>query len=296
LDAFKKQVDHTNELFAQRHAIEHAVEKETAAFLFMSMLTDDCIDRGKALFDEGARYLGGIIETFGLTNASDSLVAIRELVYEKKVFTLEQLVKMTDSNFEGYPRERKLLLEAPKFGNDDPVADDFHTELSQFVCQNAAAKAAKNGLHFFLNCNLNVGGLHYSALSKASADGRCYGDSFALGNAPTAGRDKRGITALLNSLSKHEEPSSGYVQNLKLSRDLFAGENLEKTKRLIETYFETGGCQLMVTALNQQDLVEAMNEPEKYPNLLVRVAGWTSKFVDLPRRYQEEIANRTFYC
>jgi len=296
LEAFKKQIDHTNDLLAKRHALEHEVERETGAFLFMSMLTDDCIDRGKALYDHGARYLGGIIETFALTNVSDSLVAIRELVYEKRAFTLEQLVAMLDANFEGYERERHMLLDAPKFGNDDPVADQFHTELSRFVCESAKAAAKRNGLHFFLNCNLNVGGLHYSGSSKASADGRRYGEPFALGNAPTAGRDKSGITAVLNSLSKHRQPCAGYVQNIKLSQSLFQSENRAKTRHLLDTYFQNGGCQLMVTALSQQDLEAAMREPEKYPRLLVRVAGWTSKFVELPRRYQQEIVNRTHYA
>jgi pyruvate-formate lyase len=259
------------------------------------MLTDDCIERGRALFDDGARYLGGIIETFGLTNASDSLVAIRELVYKRKVFTLEQVVEMVDKNFKGFERERKLLFNAPKFGNDDPLADELHTELSRYVCESANKAGKRNGLHFFLNCNLNVGGLWYSRLAKGSADGRLHGEAYALGNAPTAGRDKNGVTSLLNSMRKHNEPNSGYVQNLKLSADLFRGERWQKTRCLLDTYFDCGGCQLMVTVIDQKELEDAVEHPERYPYLLVRVAGWTSRFVDLDKRFQREIINRTFY-
>ncbi|MBN1675493.1 MAG: hypothetical protein JXR37_30915 [Kiritimatiellae bacterium] len=295
LAAFKKQVDYTNDILAERQALEHKAERESAAFVFMSMLTDDCIERGKSLYDGGARYLGGIIETFGLTNVADSMVAIREFVYEKRAFTLEQLVQMLDANWDGCERERQMMLGAPKFGNDDPVADAMYRELCRFVCTSAAEKAAKHGLHFFLNCNLNPGGLSYATNTPASADGRRHGDAMALGNAPTAGRDKAGLTALLNSMSKNEGPHSGFVQNLKVNKSMFSPECRPKLKALLDTYFAAGGCQLMVTALNREDLENALKEPEKYQNLLVRVAGWTARFLELNPRYQAEILNRTLY-
>jgi len=295
LDAFKTQVDYTHDILAERHALEHKAERESAAFLFMSMLTDDCIARGKSLYDDGARYLGGIIETFGITNVTDSMVAIKELVYDKQVFTLEQLVKMLDANWKGYERERQMVLAAPKFGNDDPVADAMYQHLCEFVCSNAASKAEKHGLHFFLNCNLNPGGMSYSTHSPASADGRRKGEPMALGNAPTSGRDTCGLTALLNSMGKNCGPHSGFVQNLKVSHSMFSDGNRPKLKALLDTYFENGGCQLMVTTLNHDDLEKARKAPEDYPNLLVRVAGWTSKFVELPERYQLEIMSRTLY-
>jgi len=295
LDAFKKQIDFTNGVLARRHAIEHRVEAENASFLFLSMLTDDCIERGRALFDNGARYLGGVIESFGLTNVADSLHAIRELVYERKRMTLRALVQILDADFEGFEEERRMLLDLPKFGNDDERVDALYMDLRRFVCESANRQGHAAGLHFFLNCNLNPGGGYYRIRTQASADGRRAGENMAFGNAPTAGRDRSGLTSLLNSLALHVGPHAGYVQNVKVTQDLFAPANRPKLEALVNTYFRKGGCQLMVTALHRGDLEDAVQHPERHPNLLVRVAGWTSKFIELPDYAKKEVLERTFY-
>ncbi len=296
LDAFEKQVDYINERFAKRQAIEHKIHGENSAYLFLSMLTDDCIERGKGIFEGGVRYAGGIIETFGLTTVADGLYAINELVYKRKVFTLEQIVEMIDKDFKGYEKERQMLLSAPKFGNDIKEIDDFYTYLSNYVCQSAYNHAKPAGLHFFLNCNLNPGGPLYGRNTKASADGRFFGDALAVGNAPTAGRDKNGITALLNSMTKADHLHSGYVNNLKVSKGMFDSENIDRFRALLDTYFEQGGSQIMITVINKEDLENALKEPEKYTHIMVRVGGWTARFVELPPFFQKEIMNRTLYC
>jgi pyruvate-formate lyase len=294
-DAVKRQIDYTNGLFARRNKLENDVHAETAAFLFSSILMEDCIARGKSIFDGGVRYIGSQIETFGLTNTADSLAAIKKLVYDEKKLTLEQAVKIIDANFEGYEKERRMMLDCPKFGNDDTYADEIYADLCRFVNENVAAKAKQYGLDFFLNCNLNPGGVRYGAGMAASTDGRMVGDSLAVGNAPTAGADHSGLTALLNSMKKQFKLHSGFVQNLKVSRNLLTGKNLEKFKAAILAYFETGGIHLMITCLNRGDLERAMVEPEKYPNLLVRVGGWTARFVNLDKNIQKEIIGRTLY-
>ena len=189
----------------------------------------------------------------------------------------------------------ELMLSCPKFGNDDDYVDSIHTELSEYVCLSAYKAGKAAGLHFFLNCNLNPGGIYYSAFTPASADGRRNGDPMALGNAPTPGRDTSSVTALLNSMTKHPKCHAGYVQNLKVNKSMFAGENRAKFETLVDTYFKNGGIQLMVTALNKDDLQNALREPEKYQNLQVRVAGWTGRFLALPSQYQREVLNRTMY-
>jgi pyruvate-formate lyase len=294
-DALKKQIDYTNELFARRNKIENEVHARTSAFLFTSILTDECITRGKGIFAGGAKYLGSQIETFGLTNTADSLAAIKKLVYDEKKITLARLVKVLDADFEGYDDEFKMMRSCPKFGNDDSYADDLYEDLCRFVNENVASKAKQCGLDFFLNCNLNPGGVRYGEGTKASADGRQAGDALAVGNAPTAGFDTQGMTALLNSMKKQYKLHSGFVQNLKVSKELFAAGNRDKLKSILQAYFETGGIHLMITCLNPEDLQNALKEPEKYPNLLVRVGGWTARFVNLEKSVQKEIVNRTLY-
>ena len=294
-EAVKRQIDYTNTLFARRNQWENKVHAATSSFLLSSILTDGCLDRGKGIFDGGAYYMGSQIETFGLTNTADSLAAIKKLVYEEKKLSLEKLVEILDANFEGYEQERRMMLECPKFGNDDAYVDEIYEDLCKFVNENVASKAKPCGLDFFLNCNLNPGGVRYGAGMAASADGRKNGDSLAVGNAPTAGADHCGMTALLNSMRKQYKLHSGFVQNLKVSKNLLSGKNHEKFKAAVQSYFESGGIQLMVTCLNRGDLEDAMVHPEKYPNLLVRVGGWTARFVTLEKNVQKEILARTLY-
>jgi pyruvate-formate lyase len=117
----------------------------------------------------------------------------------------------------------------------------------------------------------------------------------ANGNAPSGTSDKEGITALLNSMSK---PSihihAGAVQNLKLSPELFE-KHSEKLTALIKTYFYKGGPQLMISVVNRGDLENALKQPEEYQNLMVRVGGFSARFVELERDMQEEILSRTLY-
>jgi pyruvate-formate lyase len=295
VDAWKVQTHATHVLLAKRHAAELRALKGTVAFNFLSILSDDCIDRGKTLFGGGVRYAGGLIESFGLTNVADSLWAIKEMVFERKEMTLQEIVQMCDADWKGFEREKKMFLNLPKFGNDHEGVDELHREVSDYACQSAYDAAEGTGLHFFLICNLNPGAGYYRYNTKASADGRVFGEAMAYGNNPTAGRDHSGLTSVLNSICKNDHLHSGYVHNIKMSKGLLSGENRERTKALIDTYFKSGGCQLMVTVIDQKELEDAQKHPEKYPDLIVRVAGWNARFVHLNPVEQNEIMNRTFY-
>lgn len=293
--ATKKQISHLNRLLALRHAAELAAERDTASFLHMSILNADCIDRGRSIVDGGVRYSGGMVESFGLTNLADSLTAIRQLVYEQKRMTLAQVVAVLDADFEGCQRERQWMLHAPKYGNDDDTADAMLVELSRFVCTDTNTHAAEAGLDYFTLCSMNPGGFELRPNTRASADGRRKGDPMAVGNAPTAGRDTAGVTAVLNSMRKPAPMHGGYVQNLKVSRTLFSPKHRATTEAVIGAYFAQGGAQLMVTVVSRGDLEMALKEPAQHANLMVRVGGWTSRYVTLPKDIQMEILNRTLH-
>jgi len=131
--------------------------------------------------------------------------------------------------------------------------------------------------------------------TAASADGRKAFTYMANGNASTSGADKSGITTYLNSIVKPDiRIHAGAVQNLKFSKELFTTYRLQ-TEALLKTYFEKGGAQCMINCLGRSDLENAMREPEKYTNLIVRVGGFSARFVELPREVQLEILNRTLY-
>ncbi len=294
--AYTRQIEYHVRYLAQAHALEYQVEAEESEFLFPSLLYDHCLERGKSLIQGGARYRGGAVETFGMVNAADSLAAIKDLVYDRKVLTAEQLLAALDANFEGYERERRLMLKSPKYGNDDDSVDTIMEAVSDHASQFTRSLAAEFGLDYYLIVNINnMANVSSGKEAAASADGRRSGEPLANGNTPTAGRDTHGVTAFLNSISKID-PSyhAGYVHNMKFSPQMFRADR-PKTEALLKTYFDKGGTQAMITVVGRGDLEAALREPEKYRNLIVRVGGFCAQFVELPSEVQADLIARTLY-
>ncbi|HEX2867803.1 MAG TPA: pyruvate formate lyase family protein [Ignavibacteriales bacterium] len=295
-EAYKKQVEHFVDLLARQEELEYKVAGETAPFLFMSMLYDGCLEKGLGAFSGGIDYLGGTLETYGNSNTADSLTAIKKLVYDEKRLSHKDLLKALDQNFEGFKDERELMLNCPKYGNDDECADSMLLKVHTHVAEYTRSQKAKTNLHSYLIVIINnSANTLLGHQTSASADGRKSGEPMNNGNTPTSGFDRQGITAMLNSIVK---PSTyihaGAVQNMKFSRDLFTKKR-PVVESLLATYFEKGGAQAMITVLNRNDLENAMKEPEKYGHIFVRVGGFSARFVELSRDVQMEILNRTLY-
>ncbi|MDZ7377646.1 MAG: hypothetical protein ONB13_13645, partial [candidate division KSB1 bacterium] len=228
--------------------------------------------------------------------AADSLLAIKRLVFDRKEISPANLKAMLENNFEGYARERNRLLNVPKYGNDLDEADEMYRQLHRYVCTTTKSMADKVGLHSYLVVNINnSANTILGRKTAASADGRLAFTSMANGNAATPGMDKSGITAYLNSISRPAaDIHAGYVQNLKFMPDVFK-LHVDKAKALIASYFKMGGTQLMINVVNNADLQRAMEHPEEFPNLIVRVGGFSARFIDLDRDVQLEILSRTGY-
>jgi pyruvate-formate lyase len=294
--AFKKQAEYYIEILAEQEALLYEEIGQISPFLFMSMLYDGCLEKGKGMFAGGLDYLGGTLESYGNTNTVDSLVAIKELVYDKKLLTQEEMLKALHANFEGYERERRMMLNATKYGNDNEAADRIAVDLHNFMSHTIRKQAERVNLHSYLMVIINNSANTYlGRWTGASADGRKAKEFMANANNPTGGADKNGITAMLNSLVKLD-PSyhAGAVQNMKFSREMF-NNSREKVKALLDTYFEKGGAQAMISVLNRNDLERAMVEPEKYQHVFVRVGGFSARFVELEKDVQQEILSRTLY-
>ncbi len=295
--AYCRQVERFVEVEAEQQLIEYEAAKKNASFLMAGLLYDDCIARGKPIFDGGALQLGGTLEVYGRTNTSDSLLAIKKLVYDKKIITPEKLLDMLDHDFAGYETERKMLLAQPKFGNDDDEADEMAALVHEHICRVTEEQAERFRMATYLVVVINNSanstlGLH----TGASADGRCAHEPMANANNPSGGCDKNGLTAMLNSLLKMRcDIHAGSVQNIKFSKEMFKGEKMQKTRAILDTYFDNGGTQLMINVLGRDDLENALREPEKYQNLIVRVGGFCARFVELSNDVQREILSRTMY-
>ena len=295
-DGYKELLNYYLDLSADAQYRSYEIMNEQVGFLFPSILMDDCIERGKPLLDGGVRYLGGTCETYGNINSSDSLWAIRKLVFEEKRFTLQEISEAVLHNFNGYSQIRKACLECEKYGNDLDCADDMANDLYEFVAKGVRDRGIAKGMQYFLivisNNSLNT---EWGLRTGASPDGRLSGMSMTPANNPQGGADKNGPTALLNSLRKfHPRYHAGSVQNIKFEKTMF-NRNRKLIGEMFKTYFREGGCHLMVTVVDKGALEDAMVHPEKYPDLIVRVAGYSAVFVDLPRSVQEEILSRTLY-
>ncbi len=296
LNAYKKNVEVYVEQLAFQEKLEYDMAAKGAPYLYLSMVFDDCIKRGKGVFGGGVRYLGGTLESYGNTNTANSLVAIKKLVYEEKKFTLDQIRKMIDANFVGFEKEQKMLLNAPKYGNDDNYADDMKVEIDRHICTVTRDMSKKAGLDSYLIVIINnSANTTMGQQTAATPDGRLSRTYMANANNPTGGTDKAGVTAFLNSLVKPATNiHAGAVQNMKFSKEMFSTYR-PKTEALLKTYWQKGGAQCMITCIGREDLENAMKHPEKYPDLIVRVGGFSARFVELPKEVQREILSRTLY-
>lgn len=295
-NTYMDKMKHIIELLALQEKQEYDICAADSPYLFFSILFDDCLTSGKPVFAGGIRYLGGTLEGYGNTNTSDSLTAIKKYVYDEKLITPQQLACALKNNFVGYEEIHSLLLSAPKYGNDDETADDmavrFHEDISNIIRDSAQKAELDSYLMVVINNHMNT---TFGLTTGASADGRMGYTYMANANNPTGGMDKNGVTAMLNSLVKLT-PSlhAGSVQNMRFSKEMFT-RLLPKTKGLLQTYFKNGGAQTMITVLNKGDLEKAMIEPEKYQNLIVRVGGFSARFVELSKDDQKELLSRTTY-
>ena len=294
--AYTRQIDHFVEALAEQERIEYDVAGREATFLFMSMLYDDCIARGKGMFDGGVRYLGGTLETYGNTNTADALLAIRETVFEKKELTLRQIVAACDAGFVGQEAIRARLLAVPKYGNDNDRADDMAARVHAHICQSTRQQAIRAGLHTYLVVIINNwANTLFGRLTQASPDGRAAWTSMANGNNPAPGMDRSGATAFLNSLAKLDPAiHAGAVQNMKFSKTMFT-QYRRKLEALLAGYFQRGGAQAMITVVSRQDLESAMKDQAAWGHLMVRVGGFSARFIDLPHDAQREVLERTLH-
>lgn len=295
-EAYKRQVEFYVEIMAEQEALEYKVAGQEAPFLLTSILYDDCIGRGRSIFAGGIRHLGGTLETYGNTNTADSLTAIRQLVFEQRAMTLPDLVRMLDADFAGHQADRRQLLAAPKYGNDDPAADAMAVAVHEHVCNHVRNQRQRTDLDSYLVVIINnSANTVLGKMVAASADGRNAREPMANANNPAPGADKKGVTALLNSLVKLD-PSlhAGAVQNMKFSWEMF-GPRRPQLEALLETYFEQGGTQSMISVVSRGEMEAALKEPEKYYNLFVRVGGFSARFVRLDPDVQREVMARTLY-
>ena len=295
-DGYKALLDYYLDLSVKAQLESYRVMDRNVSFLFTSLLMDDCIQRGKALLTGGVRYLGGTNEIYGNINTSDSLWAVKDLVFDRRKYTLVQLHQAVLADFKGFEKVRKDCLACDKYGNDLDTADGMANDLYEYVAKGVRDRGINAGMQYYLivisNNQLNT---EWGNKTAASPDGRLSGMYMNPANNPQGGANVNGPTALLNSLSRFDACyNAGSVQNIKFTPAIFNGRR-DIIKSLFKAYFKRGGSHLMVTIVDKGELEDAVIHPEKYPDLIVRVSGFSAVFVNLSPNIQQELLSRVLY-
>ena len=289
-------VDFYLDMSVEHQYRSYEIMNQEVSFLFASILMDDCISRGKAILDGGVKYLGGTNETYGNINVSDALFAIKTLAFDQKKYTLSDMVKAMDVNFVGYEKMHRDILACHKYGNDEQDVDTMANDFYEYVAKGVRNRGIDKGMQYYLivisNNQMNT---EWGRMTTASLDGRKDFTFMNPANNPVGGANVSGPTAMLNSLAKFDAKyHGGSVQNIKFTPNMF-NEKRMLIKQLFRTYFDRGGCHLMVTVVDSGVLQDAKAHPEKYPNLIVRVSGFSAVFVHLEPDVQDELISRVLY-
>jgi len=269
---------------------------ESGCFPLASCLISDCLERGLDFDRGGARYNWVENSFVGLANLVDGLLATKHLVYDEQELSLAELQAILQADFAGHEELRHRVLNTlPKYGNDDDEADALAVQWAEFLIESTESHTV--GLHHYVPgffCWIMHERL--GCETGATPDGRLAGTPLADGAGAAQGREKSGPTASALSTTKwsHRRVLGGLVHNAKFSKSIFKTEADRKALRnVIETYLKRGGFEVQVNVVDKDTLLDARKHPDQYPDLLVRVAGYSDYFVHLTDKMQQEVIART---
>ena len=267
--------------------------------LIASLVVNDCIENARGYTQGGARYNHCNWNVIGIANLADSLAAIRKLVFEEKTLTLAEFAEVLDSNWSGRETLRlRIQNRFCHFGNDQDDVDGIAVRIIQVFSRIMKKRTPFRGGEYILGTTAGGENMHieFGRVTGATPDGRMDGTSLADSLGAAQGRDRLGVTALLNSVAKlpHALLPTATTLNVKLDPKLLAGEaGVAKIAALIQGHFAAGGQQCQFNLVNRDMLLEAKRCPEEHGDLLVRVTGYSAPFTSLWADLQDEIIART---
>lgn len=297
-DAVKQQLR-----YCIRHiAIANLVaQKGHAIFLpkpLASALVECCVESATDIMHGGAKYNAGpaFIGT-GVADLVDSLAAIRTLVYEEGRVSMAELIAALRDDFSADEGLRQMLINrAPKYGNDDPEADDLATEFTDFVAEEVESHKGLFGCATINGLYPVSSHVPHGKVVAALPSGRHAWTPLADGCSPFHGYDKHGPTASIKSVARihHDRHTAGTLLNMKLSPELVKDDRgLDNLAALVRTFFDLGGYHIQFNVVTAATLRAAQHDPDQYQGLIVRVAGYSAYFADLCREMQDDIIDRT---
>jgi len=295
-DAYRQQLQYFVDLKVEGNRRIERLFAEHMPAPFLSILVEDCIDRGQDYNDAGPRYPTTYIQGVGLGTTTDAFAAIREHIYQSGTMTMDELLTALDADFEGHEATHdQLRSHSPKFGNDDERADEIARALFDAYYEAIDGRPNSKGGQYRVNLLPTTVHVFFGEVAGASADGRKAGVPLSDGISPVQGSDTRGPTAVIRSVGKIDHVrTGGTLLNQRFLPDVLRDESgLRKLGSLVRTFFRMDGHHIQFNVVDSETLRKAQEAPSEYRDLIVRVAGYSDYFNNLDRALQEEIIART---
>jgi pyruvate formate-lyase/glycerol dehydratase family glycyl radical enzyme len=296
LAAFDRQLRHFIDIKVRGSNVIDRLYARDLPVPFLSLLIDDCIAAGRDYHDGGARYNTSYIQGVGLGTISDALSSIRQHVFVRKDLPMGRLLKALRDNFRRAEKTRQLLgNKTPRYGNDDDAADDITRDVFEIFFRAVDDRPNMRGGRYRINLLPTTVHIYFGKKTGATPDGRRAGEPLSEGISPVQGADRHGPTAVLKSAAKIDHlRTGGTLLNQKFTPQLLAGDDgIARLGQLVRGYFGMNGHHLQFNVVDAATLRAAQKHPEKYRDLIVRVAGYSDYFVDIGPDLQEEIIRRT---
>lgn len=295
-DAYKKQIEYLVDIKIEGSNVIEKIYAEYMPAPFLSVITNDCISKGKDYNAGGARYNTNYLQGVGIGTITDSLAAIKYNVFDEKKFTMEELVDAMEHNFEGYDMIANLVRnKTPKYGNDDDYADDIMKDVFNFYQKTVTGRPNMKGGTYRINMLPTTCHVYFGEVMNASPNGRLAQKPVSEGISPEKGADTHGPTAVIKSCSKMDHlRTGGTLLNQKFTPSVVKGEEgLDNMANLVRSYFNMDGHHIQFNVIDRETLIQAQKHPDEYKDLIVRVAGYSDHFRNLSKALQDEIIERT---
>jgi trans-4-hydroxy-L-proline dehydratase len=295
-EAFMKQLKHFVDIKVRGNNIIERIFARHMPVPFLSLLIDDCIASGMDYNAGGARYNTTYIQGVGLGSITDIFTSIGYHVFDRKDITMGTLLEVLSRNFDGDDGFRAALVyDTPKYGNDDNYADDHARWVFEAFLGAVDGRKSPRGATCRINMLPTTSHVYFGSRVGATADGRLARQPLSEGISPFQGADRKGPTAVLNSALKIDHlKTGGTLLNQKFTPEFFNDErSIRKITGLIRSYFRGNGHHIQFNVVSADTLRDAQEHPERYQDLIVRVAGYSDYFNDLGTDLQNEIIRRT---
>ena len=265
-----------------------------------SLFFQGCIEKAKSLTQGAGDIVIASPMYIGIANVIDSLIVVKQFVFDEKIITMKELISALQNNWQGYEDLHTLIInKGDFFGNDTERSNYVAQKLYQSLYEFLKDKTNLFGYHWLIGdlIGYNLHHKWFGEKTLATPDGRYNGDQLKFGLGQSEGKDRNGLSALLNSVAKVDPNAIGCgstVTNFMIDEQLIKNDdNFEKTVDMLETYFKNGGVHFQLTYVSKEDLINAKITPEDYKNLRVRVSGFSDYFVKLDESIQDDIIERT---